>query len=267
MSAFPLKVVDLSQNWSAETPAFVTYEGPIVKWLKHVPFRRVGSMEITSTLHVGTHLDAPRHFVTNGKGIGEISLDFLVGPACVVDLTKFGIGDYDIYGAEHFEQWERTSGIRIEPGDILVIHTGYHRFYSSDWHAKCGPAEPDDTRYFIKHPGPTRAFADWVRARRVRWLAVDASSADHPMNTVIRSVRTDLAAKAEAHLGRLLSDIFPNDDYQVMHDDLFRDEIIHIENAGGAIDEVLDQRLTVGCFPWRFVGGEAAFCRFVAFLP
>jgi len=43
-------------------------------------------------------------------------------------------------------------------------------------------------------------------------------------------------------------------------------EIIHIENAGGEIDRVLDQRVTVGCFPWRFMGGEAAFCRFVAFI-
>jgi hypothetical protein len=24
--------------------------------------------------------------------------------------------------------------------------------------------------------------------------------------------------------------------------------------------------VTVGCFPWRFMGGEAAFCRFVAFV-
>jgi kynurenine formamidase len=51
-----------------------------------------------------------------------------------------------------------------------------------------------------------------------------------------------------------------------MHYDLFPHEIIHIENAGGQIDRVLDQRITVGCFPWRFMGGEAAFCRFVAFI-
>jgi kynurenine formamidase len=31
------------------------------------------------------------------------------------------------------------------------------------------------------------------------------------------------------------------------------------------IDEVLDQRLWIGCFPWKFKGGEAAFCRLVAF--
>jgi transcriptional regulator with XRE-family HTH domain len=44
------------------------------------------------------------------------------------------------------------------------------------------------------------------------------------------------------------------------------DDIIHIENLGGQIDQVLDQKVQFGCFPWRFQGGEAAFCRAVVFL-
>ncbi len=261
-----LNVLDLSQNWDVNTPGFARYDGPSIKWVKRVAFEGVGGMEITSTLHVGTHLDAPNHFVTSAKGIGELPIDFLVGPACVVDLQKLGVGDYQIYGPTHFERWEQQTGISIQPGDILVIHTGYHRFYPSNWTAECGPIEPDETRYFIKHPGPTREFADWVKARGIRWLAVDAGSADHPMNTVIRQVRPDHARKCAAALGRPLEEIWPDDDIQVMHYDLFPHEIIHIENAGGQIDQVLDQRVTVGCFPWRFMGGEAAFCRFVAFV-
>ena len=30
--------------------------------------------------------------------------------------------------------------------------------------------------------------------------------------------------------------------------------------------EIQNKRLTIGCFPWKFEGGEAAFCRMVAFL-
>lgn len=40
-----------------------------------------------------------------------------------------------------------------------------------------------------------------------------------------------------------------------------------MENLGGQIDEVLDQRIWVGCFPFRFRGGEAAWCRMLAFVP
>jgi len=33
-----------------------------------------------------------------------------------------------------------------------------------------------------------------------------------------------------------------------------------------AAPELQNQRLTIGCFPWKFKGGEAAFARTVAFV-
>ena len=128
-----MKLLDLSQDFSVHTPAFASYDGPSVKWVKRLAFEKAGGQEITSTLHVGTHLDAPAHFLSGGKFIGDLPLDFLVGPACVVDLERMGVGDYQLYGPEHFERWEQETGLGIERGDILVIHTGYHRFYPENW--------------------------------------------------------------------------------------------------------------------------------------
>jgi kynurenine formamidase len=258
-----MKTLDLSQDFSMHTPAFAGYGGPSVKWTKRLAFDRAGGQEIASSLHVSTHLDAPAHFLSGGKFIGDLPLDFLVGPACVVDLERMGVGDYELYGPEHFERWEKDTGITIERGDILVIHTGYHRHYPENW---TDLSQVDETRYFIRHPGPAREFAEWVLDRGVRWLAVDAGSADHPMNTVIRRIRSDEVEDAEQALGRSLDEVFPKADYQIMHTLLFPHDVVHIENLGGEIDSVLDSKITFGCFPWRFQGGEAAFCRAVAFL-
>ena len=85
----------------------------------------------------------------------------------------------------------------------------------------------------MRHPGPTREFAEWLLERKVRWLAVDAGTADHPMNTVIRRMRPDEAEEAEAKLGRSLDEIFPKADYQIMHTLLFPHDVMHIENLGG----------------------------------
>jgi kynurenine formamidase len=263
MTVVPPTMLDLTQDFSMHTPAFAGYSGPAIKWVKRLAFERAGGQEITSTLHVSTHLDAPAHFLSGGKFIGDLPLDWLVGPACVVDLERMGLGDYDVYGPEHFEQWERDTGIRIEPGDILIIHTGYHRHYPENWTSR---EAVDETKYFMRHPGPARAFAEWLLERKVRWLAVDAGSADHPMNTVIRRMRPDEAEEAELKLGRPLDEVFPKADYQIMHTLLFPHDVIHIENLGGQIDQVLDRRIVFGCFPWRFQGGEAAFCRAVAFV-
>lgn len=38
--------------------------------------------------HTGTHVDAPCHFIDDGKTVDEISLEILIGPARVVELTN-----------------------------------------------------------------------------------------------------------------------------------------------------------------------------------
>jgi kynurenine formamidase len=258
-----VRFLDLTQDFSLHTPAFAGYPGPAIRWIKRLAFEKAGGQEITMTLHVSTHLDAPAHFMTGGKFIGDLPLDFLIGPACVVDLQRYGIGDYDVYGPEHFERWEKDTGIKIDARDILIIRTGYHRYYPENWTDR---SRVDETRYFIRHPGPARDFAEWVLDRHIRWIAVDAGSADHPMNTVIRRIRGDEAEEAEKKLGRNLDDVFPKADYQIMHTLLFPHDVIHIENLGGRLDEVLDRKVMFGCFPWRFQGGEAALCRAVAIL-
>jgi len=272
-----VQVLDLSQNFSMNSPSFAFYEGPTVKWVKRMAFEGVNAQLISSTNHIATHLDSPCHFYDPGSDIAGIPLETLVGPACVVDLAQFGIGDYQIYGPEHFEQWERKTGITIERGDVLIIHTGYHRFYNEDWskEAPCpvrnvveaSAHEPDLPRCFLRHPGPTSEFVTWVLDRGIRWLAVDCIAADHPFNTNVRKARPDLIPEVEAAIGRSLEEAFPwPEDYQCMHVQLFPHGVFHAENVGGRIDEVLDQRLWVGCFPFRFQGGEAAFSRFVAFV-
>jgi kynurenine formamidase len=125
-----MRVLDLSQDFSMHTPAFASYDGPSIKWVKRLAFDKVGGQELTSTLHVGTHLDGPVHFWSAGKTIGELPLPWLVGSAVVVDLERMGVGDYQLYGPEHFERWERETGLRVERDDIHIIHTGYHRFYN-----------------------------------------------------------------------------------------------------------------------------------------
>ena len=42
---------------------------------------------IESTVHVGTHVDAPNHFIQNGYGVDQIPLDHLYGPVFVADCT------------------------------------------------------------------------------------------------------------------------------------------------------------------------------------
>jgi arylformamidase len=51
-----------------------------------------------------------------------------------------------------------------------------------------------------------------------------------------------------------------------MHKLPFSRGIVHVENVGGDIKEVLGRRLTLCAFPWKFVGGDASICRLVGIL-
>jgi arylformamidase len=41
---------------------------------------------LSMTVHAGTHVDAPDHFLGNGEGVDGIPLELMIGPASVVEL-------------------------------------------------------------------------------------------------------------------------------------------------------------------------------------
>jgi kynurenine formamidase len=252
-----MKLIDLTIPLGVGTPAWPTYEPLQVKYFKRLAPNGANGQLLTHSNHLGTHLDGEIHFYTPGKDIAALSMDFLVHAAAIVDVSDV-CGDYDVYTSRMIEE-----RVEVKDGDILIIHTGYHHF---GWDMPTA----DELRYFVKHPGPDREFADWCKARKLRWLAVDCGSADHPMNTIVRDWHPRQARQAEKvfqrKFGKSLAEVFDDSKYQLMHIDLFPHGIIHAECLGGDIDLLLNRRATVGFFPWRFVDGETSIGRCVAFV-
>ena len=252
-----MKVIDLTIPLGIATPPWPTYEPLQVKYFKRLAPNGANGQIVTHSNHLGTHLDGEIHFYTAGKDIASLDFDFLFGPGVVVDLSD-AAGDYDIYTSKMIE--DRAD---VRDGDILIIHTGYHRY---GW----DQPKADEIRYMVKHPGPDREFAEWCQAKKLKWLGVDCGSADHPMNTIIRTWMPRQAKEAEAHFqkkyGQSLEQVFTDDKYQLMHIELFPHGIIHAECIGGDVDLLLNERVEIGCFPWRFVDGESCISRIVAFV-
>jgi kynurenine formamidase len=252
-----MKIIDLSIPLGIGTPPWPTYEPLQVKYFKRLAPNGANGQLVTHSNHIGTHLDGEIHFYTPGKDIASLDFDYLFGPGVIVDLSD-ACGDYEIYTSKMVEE-----RVEVRQGDILLIHTGYHRY---GW----DQPKADEIRYMVKHPGPDREFAEWCRKKKLKWLGVDCGSADHPMNTIIRSWMPRQAKEAEAvfqaKYGKALEEVLTDDKYQLMHLDLFPDGIIHAECLGGDIDLLLNERVDIGCFPWRFVDGEASISRIVAFV-
>jgi len=252
-----MKLVDLTIPLGIATPPWPTYEPLQVKYFKRLAPNGANGQLLTHSNHLGTHLDGEIHFYTPGKDIAALDMDFLVHDAAIVDLSDV-VADYDIYTSKMIE-----SKVEVKEGDILIIHTGFHHF---GWDMPTA----NEVRYMVQHPGPDREFAEWAKSKKIRWIGVDCGSADHPMNTIIRTWMPRQAKQAEKHFqkkfGQSLEEVFSDDKYQLMHIEMFPDGIIHAECLGGAIDLLLNRRVTVGMFPWRFVDGESSIARCVAFL-
>lgn len=111
------KWIDISQpltndiaEWPGDTP--FSYE---VRFLK-ADTGSVNIGKLTTSTHMGTHIDAPFHFDNNGKKVHDLSLDVYIGKARVIDMTgKQSIGraeleQLDFGGAERilFKTESRT---------------------------------------------------------------------------------------------------------------------------------------------------------------
>lgn len=259
-----MKPYDLSQPLNQEAPFWPYYPPFEVKYIKHKAEHGVNAQYIMTSNHMGTHLDAPRHFVTGGMTIDEIPLDWLYGPGVIVDLRD-EIDELAVYSPKMIE-----SRVEVREGDLLILHTGWHK------HAQFG-SEPDEEKYIHLHPGAHPDMVDWLLKKKIHIWGVDCVSTDHPMDLPIGRFlgkgmhgHCDMVRnKCEAKFGKdNMAKLFPDEDYQLTHNRLFPHNCMHIENLGGDIDhpDLQNKRLTVGCFPWKFRGGEAAFARVVAFM-
>lgn len=84
-----MKIIDISaplasgiEAWPGDTPFEFR---PVARIADGAPVN-VGAL--TSSVHNGTHVDAPLHVTDDMKGVSELPLDAFIGPAVVVEAEK-----------------------------------------------------------------------------------------------------------------------------------------------------------------------------------
>ncbi len=85
-----MRIIDIS--WPI-SPDMTTYKNnKVVTFERTKNFAKDNVRDSTITLgsHSGTHVDAPAHFLNDGKGVDQIKLEDLIGPARVLDCIAAG---------------------------------------------------------------------------------------------------------------------------------------------------------------------------------
>jgi kynurenine formamidase len=139
LAAGRLRVVDLTQPLSAETPLL-----PLpAQWNNTPPFRLKELSRydergpawywnaFETGEHTGTHFDAPVHWIS-GKDLPNNSVDRIppaqfVGAACVVDVTKDVACDANfLVTPDLLRAWEKTNG-KIPAAAWVLLRTGWSK--------------------------------------------------------------------------------------------------------------------------------------------
>jgi len=135
-----VEIVDLTQPLTETTPViqlpppFANTPGLSRTEISHYDERGPAWAWYTLTIgeHVGTHLDAPIHWVTgkDGADVGSIPPQTLVGPACVIDKTaETGADHGTLLTVADLEGWEADNG-RIPDGAWVLFRTGWIKRHS-----------------------------------------------------------------------------------------------------------------------------------------
>ena len=82
-----MKVIDISWPISKATTGYKDRSVIHFDHVKHFNTDGVRETNIHLSSHSGTHIDAPAHFLKEGKAIDELPLDRFVGDCVVLDMT------------------------------------------------------------------------------------------------------------------------------------------------------------------------------------
>jgi len=113
---------------------------------------------ITMASHIGTHMDAPCHFIPGAKSIDQMPLETFTGPVVTVSVQR---------GAGEAIPLDDLAKADIQAGDIVFLHTG--------WAAKFG------TPAYDRHPYLSVEVANFLVDKRVKMLGIDCVNVEMPI--------------------------------------------------------------------------------------
>ncbi len=206
---------------------------------------------VSLCMHTGTHVDALGHFTlgdemfngwdyrtsTNNWGLERLGIEQMppmITRGVVLDVSGKDRGDFLDGGAvvtkKDLQDACRKAKIEIEPGDVVMIRTGWGRFFMEN-----------NQRYTESEPGIDEEAAHWLTGQDVCAIGADTMAVEvlpNPDRRLVFPVHQHTLAEAGVHL---------------------------IENL--AFDEVVRAGISTFCFvllPVKFTGATGCPVRPVA---
>lgn len=150
-----MKTIDLSRKLNDQTS---TYPGD-----KPLGIKRSGDYKldgfithiVDSSMHVGTHMDAPIHMIKGGKSMADFTVEKFIAKGVLIDARKLIKGN----------EIQVPKNIRLFPKAIVLVMTGMDKNFGQK-------------KYFSNYPALSKDFALWLIKNKVSIVGTDSCSPD-----------------------------------------------------------------------------------------
>ncbi|MGG6230817.1 cyclase family protein [Tenacibaculum sp. SDUM215027] len=186
------KIIDLSHAYSNETVYWVTakefkldtvFKGQTDKGFYY------SANNFSTAEHGGTHIDAPIHFAEKGQTVDEIPLEKLIGSAIKIDVSSKTLNNPDyLIKIDDFLAWENKENIKIPNGSIILLETGFSKYYPNKVKYMGTAERGEDAVEKLHFPGLSKEAAKWlVEERNINAIGIDTPSIDYGQSKYFES--------------------------------------------------------------------------------
>ncbi len=250
------ELIDLSNPFGRGNPLWPSNGDFHIDRVQHMPMHyRLLQTFNSFHMHNSTHADSPSHVIPESPFTHELPIQNYFGEAVCLDIPK---GKWELITVEDIENAAKKVPGGIKDGDWVLLNTGTHRRWG----------ENDD--YFAYSPGLSIEGAKWFVEHHVRGVGFDMQAIDHILYTYAADHGPGpyvprICEEYEEEFGHPAKDDFP--EWEPCHDILMANNVMGIENLGGDLDKVTNQRFLFCAFPLRWYMGDGTIVRAVAFVP
>ena len=285
--------VDLTHPFSAEIPRWPYFVKPVIDSMHTMAKGGVLTQRVDCVQHTGTHADAPRHVMERefdgrrARYTHEMPVDAYTGDAVCLEIK---IHPWGLILPEHLEDACERANIKPSElkGMVVCLNTGMHRLFD------------DSKAYYHYSSGTGIEAGKWFVKQQVKCVAMDSQALDHPLHTAMgkngpplmnlrgatgKPITEEYAEKfgieayaefdkevyiqvhgKEAYDKKFgeLEAIGQEGTWEPCHKYMLGHGIVGVENLGGDLDKITNQRFRFYCFPIRWYMGDGSMVRCVA---
>ncbi|MDR9429419.1 MAG: cyclase family protein [Natronomonas sp.] len=185
------KIIDLSNPIESNIPTYPNFPNVRVETTDYAARDGFTMEKVEMRSHTATHVDAPLHFIPEGKTLDEFPIETFMGEGIVLDLTPKEPAEPIM--PEDIEPFVDD----IEQGDVVMLYTGWDDYYG--W----------TSEYVMRYPFLSGEVAQYLAELEPKAVGIDTPSVAGWVDEVpAQGPVTDIGAD-ESHVPLLENDIIP----------------------------------------------------------